>query len=204
MNFLAWCVQACETGVRPRAQHDLAEWPAGSVFADTLDNLAARFLLVQLKGDWVELTKSLGFPSFGSIYGACLWCSTLKDGMHDYDDMSVDNDPWDGPEDYHAACRTCEIVVLIESERQRQLVFVEGGLEYDKRERGSRGRALQHDVPELVGRCGRALRAGDKLSPSLALLDVGRFRRVAPPVLFVFWRRHTERISSTVLLDSVV
>ena len=67
MNFLAWCVQACETGVRPRAQHDLAEWPAGSVFADTLDNLAARFLLVQLKGDWVEMTKSIGFLSFGSI-----------------------------------------------------------------------------------------------------------------------------------------
>ena len=54
---------------------------------------------------------------------------------------------------------------------------------YDKRKKGSRGRALTIAIPEAN------LKEGDRLEPSSTLRDVGKFEDLVPPwVVVIFWR----------------
>ena len=61
-------------------------------------------------------------------------------------------------------------------------VFSEGRLHWDRRKSGVRGRALLNDVPSL------GLKAGDRLTPSEQLCDVGDFSAASLPLVVRFWR----------------
>ena len=199
--FLRWAVEAAEAGQRPELQHD-ATSPFGELAGSYL---AARFILVLIKGDWVEYISSLGFPSFSSIFYPCLFCGATRDSLHEYEDLCLESDAWGVPPDYSVACSACEIIIRITSEAERQMVLVVGGLHYDKRARGARGRTLQHDVPTLAGvGCGRFLRKGDRLDPSPSLPDIGRFREMVVPFECVFWRRSLEGGPNSACTDPVL
>eukprot|EP00969_Alexandrium_andersonii_P292458 12925997-Alexandrium_andersonii.AAC.1 len=70
-------------------------------------------------------------------------------------------------EHYEAACRRCEIRVVIRNEEDKRKI--EKLLRYDKRPDGARGRALLSDIPEMK------LKAGDRLEPFAGLRDVSAF-----------------------------
>eukprot|EP00959_Pyramimonas_sp_CCMP1952_P374947 7852276-Pyramimonas_sp.AAC.1 len=74
--FLAvvpWLSQAAAAGVRPTTRWDGTAWPDDSVSGDLEPQLSAIYLLVQLKADWVELSSTLGFPTWQSYHAPCFY-----------------------------------------------------------------------------------------------------------------------------------
>ena len=201
--FLKWSIEAMQIGRHPLTRHDGSPFVGTDLLSKAARTLmASKFVLVLVKGDWVEYIGSLGFPAFNSIFSPCLFCSSVLDCMHEYADLDVDHDPFPPPVPYDAACCACEIQVLIDTEEKRQGVLVEGGLYYDKRKR-SGGRKLAFDVGWLQGTDGRSLKAGDRLHPNHDLIDVGDFRTRVLPMTVVFWRADEEP-GSGIVRDSVL
>ena len=96
--------------------------------------------------------------------------------------------PWHNntDDDYEAAAARCEIRVAVDNAGHKLLCRL---LRYDKRQSGSRGRALTEDVPQY------ALRAGDRLEPSIGMPDIGRLEEVTTfPLQLVCWRRSEETL----------
>ena len=84
------------------------------------------------------------------------------------------------------ACDSCEIGVAIRSADMFRRV--PAALRYDRKTAGSRGRALQLDIPEL------GLRKGDRLQPGGDVWDVGQIDIYNPQSAcrLLFWRRSAE------------
>jgi hypothetical protein len=103
----------------------------------------------------------------------------------------VISSPWrdNQDKDYSEACSKCEVKVRVTKAWVQRLKPL---LKYDKRAAGACGRALTKDVPGL------GLLEGDRLEPSDALADVGRFEDLCPEdgdsVEVTFWRRSEETI----------
>jgi len=142
--------------------------------------------VVHIKGDWMKCSSIFGLPNWASKNCPCPFCKTDKAGLFSLPPFDPITSPWTTAhhEDYEAACAEAEIHVSVKRADHDKLL---GLLEYDKREQGSRGRALIADYRAL------GLEAGDKLSPSSSLLDVADFDRAfADPsttsVSVVFWR----------------
>ena len=110
----------------------------------------------------MEFATTLGFVAFGSVYNPCIFCSCPKDLIHSYGGLNLAEDVWPDPVDYHAEVIQCEIRIRIDSALDIRRILEEGGLYWDRRTNGARGRALARDMPGLVGACGRSLRAGDR------------------------------------------
>ena len=86
--------------------------------------------------------------------------------------------------DYDEACAACEHHRVLTRE---QWASVKAALYYDRRDAGSRGRALMYDLPDLE------LQRGDRLEPPQGLVGVGDFELAAEfPLPVVFWRRSAE------------
>ena len=111
----------------------------------------------------------------------------MLDNMHDYRGVSLLQDPWGERSEltaYEEACAMCEVRVRLTTEEQRNAVA--RNLRYDKRKNGARGRALVAHVPEL------GLVVGDRLEPSLALMNVADFDTAELPLVATFWRRRMQ------------
>ena len=97
------------------------------------------------------------------------------------------NFPWELKtlHDYERAARACEIVVQLPADLHAAL---KRALRFDKRSKGSKGRRLTQDCPEV------GLLADDRLEPSAVVRDVGAgFDYLKDPWPQVtFWRRGSE------------
>lgn len=83
-------------------------------------------------------------------------------------------------EGYQQACAACERRVAVSVAEHAELKVT---LAYDKRRDGAKGRGLTRDVGQL------GLQAKDRLEPSLALPDVGKFEHLRSfPAPVSWWR----------------
>ena len=192
--YLEWCFKLALSGKRAERSYDGSAWPERSpqaaAFAGCPD-LPARFILCQVKADWAEFCQAFGYQTWASFFAPCMMCQASKEQLYDFEGLSLVNDIWGvcGHGSYDAACRACEIEVLISTEEERAAVVVGGGLFYDKRKSGYRGRALRNDVH--IGDI--KLQAGDRLEPSHELLNIANLEVLPLPLNVVFWRRHMHR-----------
>ena len=97
--FLKWTCVAAATGFRPGSRHD-GPFAPNDYFAEQVGQaLLAKYVLVELRGDLVEFTSTLGFPSFGSVFSPCIFCWCSKDLLHYYSDLNLDQECWPLPQD---------------------------------------------------------------------------------------------------------
>ena len=91
--------------------------------------------------------------------------------------------------DLEAATKKCEIWVTCDM--HDDYLRIRGCLDYDKRENGPRGRALNWPLPDL------GLDKGDRLEPSPAMPNIGAGFDMHDifPVKLLFWRRKNETSS---------
>ena len=87
--------------------------------------------------------------------------------------------------DYDNGCKACEINVVLTAPIDVEIIRL--CLYYDKRSDGSAGRALRNDLDQFN------LKKGDRLEPSLELMDVSEFECIETfPKTVVFWRPSDE------------
>ena len=91
-------------------------------------------------------------------------------------------------DDYFASCDRCEIQVSIAT--HQNILDLEAILRYDRRDQGSKGRALTREININ----GASLKIGDRLEPSYELPDVGKLIDLdpVPPKTIIFWRLANE------------
>ena len=147
----------------PDLRHD------DGVFTDALRlsrvglSLGFRAIIDKIKSDWAENVSTLGFPAHNDGTRPCYDCSVTTDGMQSCRGVTIANQPFrvNGDMDYFEACDRCEIRIQLTPAIQT-LLLQPHMLQYDKRDQGSRGRALQRDLPGV----GHGLLKGDRLEPS--------------------------------------
>ena len=190
LHMLGWSIAALARGEHPH----LAQ------FGDVLDALRAAlagtplgFLVAVLyvKGDWMEVASSLGFPNWVHLIHPCPLCwSPLADIalLRGFSALTL---PWVLKTWLHycAACDACEIVLdPLPRALWRKL---RASLAYDKRTHtgAAHGRALEVDFPEV------GLRRGDRLEPSTHCPDVGAGFDADCPQSVTFWRPSAETLT---------
>jgi hypothetical protein len=192
LQMFAWSFRALATGTFPSAREDGSPWPDAEESRASIGGqpLACGVCAVQqVRGDWAEFAHSLGFPSWRHKRYPCLWCACERESMFSWGQLEEDDSPWqlNTHADYEAACRRCEITVVVGTEAER--AEIAGALFWDTRKYGSRGRALKRALPSY------GLQAGDRLEPSAGLPDVGAFDSLGAPASVVFWRPSQETIT---------
>ena len=122
-----------------------------------------KFAFIWDKGDWSEVASSIGFPTWSHNQFPCYRCWTDRADMCLVDPhWATEGLPWRpiDQSDYDVACAACEI--QIEVPNRETLAAIRARLFFDRREKGSHGRALRANV-----QCGPfLLEAGDRLEPS--------------------------------------
>ena len=143
--------------------------------------------LVQIRGDWAEYAHSFGLPTWSDSRHPCFFCKgSLENCIGLLREASPAGLPWmlKAESDYDEACAARAHHKVLTRE---QWASVTATLYYDKRDAGSRGRALMYDLPDLE------LQRDDSLEPSPRLMDVGDFELATEfPLPVVFWRRSAE------------
>ena len=145
-----------------------------------------RFILLQIKADWMEMASSMGLPQWGSFYAPCPMCACHASNMYSFDEVSLESDAWGSRVlSYDDECKRCELIVDIPTELIRSAILVDGGLHADP-SRQDMGRTLAKDLPAL------GLRRGDRLEPSSELRDTSKFESRPLPFRCTFWRQHRD------------
>ena len=190
-EYIHWCAAVSASGEFPAQRFGGADFdPVSEDFrvARATTSLGGIFCFLVMKGDWAEFQVTFGFPTFSSLYSPCPLCFAPKEMFVLRDGFSVVNFPYALKtfRDYNQFCDSCEIVVVL---NQQLHLAIRGRLAYDKRsgKAAKFGRVLMEAVP-LPG--GEGLRAGDRLEPSLGLMDVGEmFDKLDTfPKTVKFWR----------------
>lgn len=189
-QFLAWSFKCLARRRYPECRHDGARWGRADSYRKELSGRELPFAgcLLNIKGDWAELSGTFGFPGWNDALRPCFLCCAPPSKLFQTSGFSPVSLPWRQNEagDYEAACRRCEIKVTVTANWHQRLVRL---VEYDKRTDGSRGLALKAPVPEL------GLRAGDRVEPCAELPDVAAFKEIQDfPRTIVFWRRSAETL----------
>eukprot|EP00959_Pyramimonas_sp_CCMP1952_P475424 9504172-Pyramimonas_sp.AAC.1 len=86
-NYIAWSISAATVGSRPRVRWDGTRWPDGSASLDLVNRepqMAARFVLCQIKGDWEAYCNLLGFPTWSAHHVPCLWCRASRSTLYQF------------------------------------------------------------------------------------------------------------------------
>lgn len=102
LSAVSWMFEAMARGSRPARTHDDKEWNGDATA------LSFSGVLLWVKGDWQEHSKSLGLMPWNTIFSPCPMCDTTQDTLHTlYDDVSVAHLPW--REHSHEAYRSHRI-----------------------------------------------------------------------------------------------
>jgi len=191
VNFLwciRWMIEAGAEGIFPPCRHDQSPFGVGDETRDANAGaeMAARFCLLWLKGDWSEYCGTLGFPQWSSVNHPCIWCTCTRENMFSMDPFAPGVFPHilKDMDSYERDCSACEIKVRVQEARQH--ARLKAALFYDKRTAGNKGRCLSMAFPEL------GLRVGDRLEPSANLRDVAEYDSLPLPSEVVFWRCSSE------------
>jgi hypothetical protein len=190
-RWLVWSLVSMASGVYPPLRHDNCPYDPTDVKRSGLAGtpLARKSCVMYVKADWAELSGTFGLAAWNDGLRPCPKCNASPDALFRVAGMSPAGTPWvlNTHEDYDAACTRCEIVVRLDAATHQAILAL---LRYDRRDHGSRGRALTAAAPALQ------LLAGDRLVESDDLLDVGDFDSLfAFPVTVKFWRRSNETIA---------
>ena len=193
MDWLAWSVKALAEGTYPEQRHDKAP------FSDNSDTerlelagkrMIMRCCLLYIKGDWMELCTTFGFPNWGDSLRCCVNCTATKESRNEVGGCTLDALVWteNNNDTYFDACRACELVRTVTQEHHEAICRI---LFPDKRNDGSHGLALIEDFPPL------GLRQHDRLEPCEACRDVHNFLHQSsfPIRGVVFWRVSEETAS---------
>lgn len=190
-EYVAWGFRSLAAGVRPPTRYNGelfdAEHPLAQAAAEKGASYEFQAVLLWVKGDWAEASKTLGLASVSSANCMCPFCvATNEDAYSSYEGISRDELPWAerAHESYQVECTRCERVLQLREERDRQLILAQGELHYSKGKRG--GRILRCPVPSL------GLEAGMALKPSQGLLDIADFEDKQLPLRVVFWKSHED------------
>jgi hypothetical protein len=171
-------------GIHPT--HDVfgAPIPGETIAPGT--RMTHRFILVQIKADWMEMASSIGLPQWGSFHAPCPMCAAHGSNLYNYEEVSLEDDAWGQRVlSYNQECDRCEIKVQITSNAIRSAILIDGGL-YSDPHRHEMGRVLANDVLPLK------LRRGDRIEPSSELRDTSDFESRALPFVCTFWRQHRD------------
>ena len=185
-RFLSWSLAALATGQNPSARHDGKPFDVDTERTryEEAGMPCMRGAVVYVKGDWQEFASTLGLPNWSSVTHPCFCCWALRDELYTIGRLSLVESPYERKtaEQYNDACSNCERLVWVDCAETHAAILQL--LRYDKRRKGSRGRALQGNLPNL------GLMAGDRLEPSDVLPDIGAFEGLVGrlPVQVTFWR----------------
>ena len=175
-------------GVHPRNRHD-GPWGDDDEMWAILGGrpLGYRAATLYCKQDMMEHAVTMGLPGHATRDHPCPKCNCNLDSMLEWEGISPLGVPF-APrslEQYDAACRACEIHVIVTDEVFPRL---RGSMRCDRRttQAGARGYALRAPVPEL------GLQAGDRLEPSDDMPDHSLFHTTPRPFRATFWRRGAE------------
>lgn len=186
-SWLHWSLAALGNGIMPSHRHDGSAFGADEDHRSLLaGSTIAKGAIVMIKGDWAEFALSLGFPTWAHATHPCPFCVCRKSQMFIADNLSPISFPFPlkTHEGYLEACRVAEHWVLVTEVDRAALLVI---LRYDKRDDGSRGRALIENYPPLF------LEKGDRLEPSMSLNDVAQFESLGNlPQMVLFWKLRTQ------------
>ena len=176
-------------GERPATRHDNTDFQVGDPLFELLlqsgSALGFTAVLCWLKGDWSEASHSLALPSVSSMHCPCPFDSLGQYAFHDsYASLSFP------PRElsYDDACTRCEIMIRVRCEAERSQLLVV--LVYAKALAGvKKGGRMVSAVTDIDG---TRLERGDRLEPSINLLDVTFLESQRLPILLTFWRTHKD------------
>ena len=172
-------------GRKPSRRHDNAPLdPARTECADECIGFIAP--TIWTKADWVELSTTMGFPTWASNDDPCICCFTRKANMHDYSTWNILEIPWEPKTsaDLQKAAKACEMEIVVE---RSNYALLKSSLEYDKRDDGARGLGVRSAVPQMN------LEIGDRVEQCVDMRDVDEIFRLRNfPCTIKFWRRKNE------------
>ena len=182
-DSMRWSIAAMRSGTWPVHRHDGAAFEEGETTRSAMAGrpLKWRGAIIFVKGDWTDMCHSLGFTSWAHNRFPCFLCDATQRSLYDLQNLSPVTFPHRLHRfaDYEAKYQACEIWATLSP---RYAIRVRGALHFDKRKKGSSGRALSMDV------CG--LMKGDRLEPDPLFRDIGQDPPANNPVLF--WRTKNE------------
>lgn len=189
--WLRWSLECLAAGTFPTSRHDGEPWRASDEARANRGGqpLGVQGCVIFLKGDWAEMTTTMGFPAWSSSMRPCFLCNATPARMYVTEGINPGSLPWrsNASGEYSSACGRCEHWVVLTPDTHAKVARL---LFYDKRKEGSRGRALRENVPEL------GLVAGDRLEPSVGLQDVAAFEAISSfPAVVLFWRQSAETLA---------
>eukprot|EP00959_Pyramimonas_sp_CCMP1952_P186665 3903048-Pyramimonas_sp.AAC.1 len=82
LQVAAWQLEALTDGLVPRERHDGTPWPTHICPSDVGKKLGVRCVVLYVKGDWAEFSKSMGLAGWGNTWQPCPICPVQKDAMH--------------------------------------------------------------------------------------------------------------------------
>eukprot|EP00959_Pyramimonas_sp_CCMP1952_P473776 9502316-Pyramimonas_sp.AAC.2 len=202
LSCIRWQLESMALGTRPDSMHDLKPWPPGQ--EPTQRQLSYSAMLLFVKGDWAEHSKTLALAPCNQNDNCCQFCEMNRFDRHDCSHfLSHDSDeqlPLRDHDDYEKDVQKCEIKVHVASVEQLQSLV--SSLRWFK--------PIKRNAVQLRGRCiykdvtigGVVLALGDRLEPSADMTDIAYLGRRTPPFDVTFWRARTHG-ARAVQLDSV-
>ena len=187
--FLRWTFRATGAGILPEGRHDLKTWGLCDNMREAYagEELGIRAAVVLVNADWKEFVSTFGLPAHNSLYSPCPTCSVPQELLYDrssFTPLCADAHPLKTLATYILACQKCELHRVLD---RGAYEAVRAKLWYDKRDSGSRGRALRSDVPEAN------LLKNDRLEPTEFMPDIADFDLIDSfPAPVVFWRPSSE------------
>ena len=192
-EVLIWSIRALAEGKYPVRRHDKSEWKIGDAYREGLagQDMPMRCAIVFVKGDWAEYSSTLGLPTWQDALRPCWGCRAFGLGMYLAMGHGVDGLSWgvNGELEYEEACRRCEIIVVLDTAAKRDELA--RCVRYDKRDGGSKGRALTINMPHFVP----PLLEGDRIEPCPALPDIGLLEELAVAATIVVWSVSAETLT---------
>ena len=141
--MIKWMLEALARGMFPSERYD-GDWRDSDLIRSQKAGQPFGFkcACLYMKGDWSELGVTLGFPTWKDGLRPCWSCNACADNFYSVLGVDLQNLTWiiNGDDDYFDACSRCEIIVTLAG--NADLTVVVNKLRYDKRQGGSRGRAL--------------------------------------------------------------
>ena len=189
--MIRWSMEAAGRGVNPERKHDGEPWGEGDgPRAEKAGQpLAVRCCILQIRGDWLEYAKSMGLPTWSSVFFPCMFCKVVRENLYAFKGKPFDpmHFPFEltNQNDYERAAQACEIHVQLTEDLHAQL---KRALRFDKAKQGARGRRLTRAFPDV------GLLINDRLEPSTVVRDVGAgFDLLTDPwPIVTFWRPGNE------------
>ena len=204
LSCLRWQLECMAHGLRPDRMHNGDPWPRGQGHAPADRQLSYSAVLLFVKGDWCEHSKTLGLSSWAQNDNCCQFCELSKHELHNSSHYishdGVEQWPMREHHEYETAVRQCEVVIEIATPLQLQLVV--RSLRWFKHKKMMNRTGLRSRcIFTAIVIAGISLLVGDRLEPSEELHDIAALSQVKLPASIKFWRTRTG--SEGALLDSV-